>query len=180
MEQQNQAILTTELSEQIAACAFSKTDLKALCERLQEWGNKASEEEIKHYNPFDRTPEQIVADINSLKEVFTIKVSVQGVDNESVYGTIPAVFNYPHFPDKVKSLYINSESELRNRNNWMPRNHFELLLDFKKPELFNFSLSPSGSPLNASKITVSGLDSTWVNGVNSEVTNFIKKKESRR
>ena len=180
MEQQNQAILTTELSEQITACAFFKSDLQALCERLQEWGDKASEEEIKHYNPLGRTPEQIRADIESLQEAFKIKVTVQGVDDERIYGTIPAVFNSPRFPDKVKSLHINSESELRNRYNWLPRNHFELFLDFNKPELFNLSLSPSGSTLNASNIIVSGLDSTWVNGVYSEVTNFIKRKETHR
>lgn len=180
MEQQNQAILTTELSEQITACAFFKSDLQALCERLQEWCDKASEEEIKHYNPLDRSPEQILDDIESLRDGFKIKVTVQGVDDERVYGTIPVVFNSPRFPDKVKSLYINSESELRNRYNWLPRNHFELLLDFNKPEFFNLSLSPSGSTLNASNISVSGLDSTWVNGVYSEVTNFIKKKETRR
>ena len=178
MEQQNQAILTTELSEQITACAFFKSDLQALCERLQEWCDKASEEEIKHYNPLDRSPEQILDDIESLRDGFKIKVTVQGVDDERVYGTIPVVFNSPRFPDKVKSLYINSESELRNRYNWLPRNRFELFLDFNKPEFFNLSLSPSGSTLNASNISVSGLDSTWVNGVYSEVTNFIKKKRN--
>ena len=180
VEQQNQAILTTELSEQITACTFSKSDLQALCEILQEWCDKASEEEIKHYNPLGRTPEQIRADIESLQEAFKIKVTVQGVDDERVYGTIPAVFNSPRFPEKVKSLYINSELDLRNRYNWLPRNRFELFLDFNKPEFFNLSLSPSGSTLNASNISVSGLDSTWVHGVYSEITNFIKKKETRR
>ena len=93
MEQQNQAILTTELSEQISACAFSKADLQTLCERLQEWADKASEEEIKHYQPLDRTPEQLLADIASLREGFKIKVTVQGIDDERIFGTIAAVFN---------------------------------------------------------------------------------------
>ena len=180
MEQQNQAILTTELSEQITACAFSKADLQALCERLQEWGDKASEEEVKHYQPLDRTPEQLLADIASLREGFKIKVTVQGIDDERIFGTIAAVFNSPRFPDKVKSLYINTQQNLKDLYNWLPRNHFQLFLDFTKPGIFNLSLSPSGSTPNASSIRVSGLDSTWVNGVYSEVTNFIKRKETRR
>lgn len=180
MEQQNQAILTTELSEQITACAFSKADLQALCERLQEWGDKASEEEIKHYHPLDRTPEQRLADIASLREGFKIRITVQGIDDERIFGTIAAVFNSPRFPDQVKSLYINTQQNLKNLYNWYPRNYFELFLDFIKPELFNLSLSPSGSTLNASNIRVSGLDATWVNGVYSEVTNFIKRKETCR
>ena len=67
MEQQNQAILTTELSEQITACAFSKADLQALCEKLQESSYEAADEEISHYNPIDRSPEQIRADKESLR-----------------------------------------------------------------------------------------------------------------
>ena len=154
--------------------------MQALCERLQEWGDKASEEEIKHYQPLDRTPEQFLADIASLQEGFKIKVTVQGIDDERIFGTIAAVFNSPRFPDQVKSLYINTQQNLKNLYNWYPRNYFELFLDFTKPELFNLSLSPSGSTLNASNIRVSGLDATWVNGVYSEVTNFIKRKETRR
>ncbi len=180
MEQQNQAILTRELSQPIAACVFSKDDLKNLCEILQEWCSKASDEEIKHYRPLNRTPEQFGADITALKSGFELKVTVQGVDDERIYGTIPDVFNSPRFPNQVKTLYINSESDLRNLYNWYPRNRFALFLDFTKPELFNLSLLSSISTPNASNIHVSGLDSTWVSGVYSEVTNFIKEKRTRR
>ena len=180
MEQQNQAILTRELSQPIAACVFSKDDLKNLCEILQEWCSKASDEEIKHYSPLNRTPEQFSADIAALQSGFELKVTVQGVDDERIYGTIPDVFNSPRFPDQVKTLYINSESDLRNLYNWFPRNRFEMLLDFTRSELFNLSLLSSISTPNASNIHVSGLDSTWVSGVYSEVTNFIKEKRTRR
>lgn len=180
MEQQNQAILTRELSQPIAACLFSKSDLKNFCEILEEWCSKALDEEIKHYSPLNRTPEQFSADIAALKSGFELKVTVQGVDDERIYGTIPDVFNSPRFPDRVKTLYINSESDLRNLYNWFPRNRFEMLLDFTKPELFNLSLSPSISTPNASNILVSGLDSTWVSGVYGEIANFIEKNRTRR
>lgn len=179
MEQQNQAILTTELSEQITACAFSKVDLQALCEKLQESSYEAAEEEISHYNPIDRPPEQILADKESLRLGFELQVAVRGIDDKVVDGTIPVVFNSPRFPDKVKSLYINSELDLRNLYNWFPRNRFELLLDFAKPE-FNLSLSPSGSTPNASKILVSGRNETWVNGVYHAVIEFVKNRKTRR
>ena len=179
MEQQNQAILTTELSEQITACAFSKVDLQALCEKLQESSYEAAEEEISHYNPIDRPPEQILADKESLRLGFELQVAVRGIDDKVVDGTIPVVFNSPRFPDKVKSLYINSELDLRNLYNWFPRNRFELLLDFAKPE-FNLSLSPSGSTPNASKILVSGRNETWVNGVYHAVMEFVKNRKTRR
>ena len=161
MEQQNQAILTTELSEQITACTFSKADLQTLCQILQESSHNAAEEEISYYNPIDRPPEQVLAERELLRLGFELKVTVRGIDDETVFGTIPVVFNSPRFPDKVKSLYINSALDLRNLYNWFPRNHFELLLDFAKPK-FNLSLSPSGSTPNASNILVSGRNETWV------------------
>ena len=179
MEQQNQAILTTELSEQITACAFSKADLQALCEKLQESSYEAADEEISHYNPIDRPPEHILADKESLRLGFELQVAVRGIDDKVVDGTIPVVFNSPRFPDKVKSLYINSELDLRNLYNWFPRNRFELLLDFAKPG-FNLSLSPSGSTPNASKILVSGRNETWVNGVYHAVMEFVKNRKTHR
>ena len=180
MEQQNQAILTTELSEQITACAFSKADLQTLCEILQESSYEAADEEISHYNPIDRPPEQILADKESLRLGFELQVAVRGIDDKVVDGTIPVVFNSPRFPDKVKSLYINSELHLRNLYDWFPRNRFELLLDFAKPEIFNLSLSPSISTPNASTILVSGRNETWVNGVYHAVMEFVKNRKTRR
>lgn len=107
-------------------------------------------------------------------------MTVRGSDDETVFGMIPVVFNSPRFPDKVKSLYINSELDLRNLYNWFPRNRFELFLDFTKPELFNLSLSPSSSTPNASNILVSGRNETWVNGVYHAVMEFVKNRKTRR
>ena len=180
MEQQNQAILTTELSQQITACAFSREDLKTLCEVLQESSRAAAEEEISHYMPLDRPFEQVLADRESLRLGFELKVNVRGIDDKVLFGTIPAVFSSPRFPDKVKTLYINSELDLKNLHNWSPRNRFELLLDFTKPELFNLSLSPSIPTPNASNIFVTGLNSDWVSGVYRKVTDFIEEKRTRR
>ena len=137
MEQQNQAILSNKASGQITACAFSRKDLKTLCEKLQELSFEAAEEEIRHYTPPNPQPEQVVADIQVLRSGFELKVTVSGADDEMIFGTISDVFNSPRFPDKVKRLYIDSAFDLRDRYDWYPRNRFELLLDFTKPEIFN-------------------------------------------
>lgn len=170
----------TEISEQITACSFSKVDLETLCRTLQESSNEAADEEVNHYIPIDRDPEKIASDIASLREGYRIKVTVQGMDDERIHGTIPAVFDSPRFPDRVKRLYINSALELKNSYNWTPRNHFELLLDFTKPEFFNLPLSPSASTPNASNFLVTGLNSTWVNGVYHAVKGFVKNRKTRR
>ena len=180
MEQQDRAILTTELSQQITACTFTKEDLKILCEILQESSHEAAKEEVSHYTPLDKSDEQIISDKLLLLSGFELKVTVQGIDDQRVYGTISDVFNSPRFPAKVKSLYIDSELDLRNLYNWSPRNRFELLLDFTKPALFNLSLSPSISTPNASNIIVAGLNSDWVSGVYRKVTDFIKERKTRR
>ena len=176
----SRVILTTELSEQITACAFTKDDLKTLCEMLQESSRIAAEEEINYYTPHDRSPEQIIADKELLQSGFELKVTVRGTDDNVLFGSIPVVFNSPRFPERVKSLYIDSGQDLKNMYNWVPRNHFELLVDFTKSELFNLSLSPSVSTPNASRILVTGLNSDWVSGVFHKVTDFINEKRTRR
>lgn len=180
MEQQNRAILTTELSQQITACTFSKEDLKTLCEILQESSHEAAKEEISHYAPLDKSDEQIILDKLLLQSGFELKVTVQGIDDQRVFGTISDVFNSPRFPVKVKSLFIDSAQFLRDLHNWLPRNHFQLLLDFTKPELSNLSLSPSISTPNESYIFATGLNSDWVNGVFHKVTDFIEERKTRR
>ena len=113
MGQQNRAILTTELSQQITACAFSKDDLRILCEILQESSHAAAEEEIVNYTPLDQPMEQILANREVLRLGFELQVTVRGIDDKVLSGTIPAVFSSPRFPDKVKTLYINSELGLK-------------------------------------------------------------------
>jgi len=180
MEKQSQAILRIELSQQIKACAFSKEDLKTLCEMLQEANSKALEAEVKHHSPLKPVSEQVQADAEALNSAVELKVTVHSPDEETIYGTIPMVFNSKRFPDKVESLHINSDPDLRELHNWPPRNRFELSLDFTKPEPFNFSLGSSDSTPNNSNIRVTGLNSLWVHGVYSQVENFIKKRKTRR
>ncbi len=180
MEKQDRAVLWKELSQQIASCTFSKADLRTLCERLQEASCEAADEEISHYTPQDRPAEQILVDKELLKSGFELKVTVSGMNDETVLGTISMVFDSARFPEKIKSLYINSGQELRSLHNWVPRNRFELVLDFTKPELFNFLLSPSGPTPNASNIFVTGLNSTWVNGVYREVAAFVRERKTHR
>ena len=104
MEQQDRAILTTELLQQIKACTFSRTELRKLCEILQESSHEAAKEEVSHYAPLDKSDEQIILDKLLLLSGFELKVTVQGIDDQRVYGTISDVFNSPRFPDKVKNL----------------------------------------------------------------------------
>ena len=180
MEQQNQATLWEELSQNIAACAFSKAELRTLCEMLQKASYEAADEEITHYEPQDQPPEQMRKEKELLRRGFELKVTVRGIDGETVFGTIPVVFDSPSFPEQVQSLHINSELDLKNLYNRTPRNRFELLLDFTKPELFKFSLLLSEPTPNKSHILVKGLNSLWVHGVYGQVVNFIAKKRTRR
>lgn len=173
MQQQNQAILTTRLSKRIINCTFTKKDLQELCEILQASSDQAAADEITHYNPIGQTEEQIYQDIEMLKQGFEIWVTVQGFNDQEVFGTIQMVFNSPRFPDRVKKLYINSKLFLENQLNWFPRNHFELVLDFTKPQLFN------PSP-NESNFIVAGQNELWVNGLYHTIIEFLKSRTTQR
>ena len=83
------------------------------------------------------------------------------------------------FPEQIKSLYVNSELLYKSRFNYYPRNRFDLLLDFSKPKVLDFSFLPSDRPPNNSNFCVEGYDNTWVNGVYNEIDKFLDKRSSK-
>jgi len=176
LTQQTTSSLRNRLTQKLISCSFSKDDLIRLCQILEERNNAASELEVKYCDSLNKNNQDISDKIRLLRDSFGIQVTINGMDGEELYGSIADVFNSPNFPEKVKSLYVNSESTLKALYNWYPRNSFELYLDFTKPDLFDFSVVPSDRTPNASNLIVSGYDATWANGVFNEIIKYIEKK----
>jgi hypothetical protein len=53
-----------------------------------------------------------------------------------------------------------------------------LFLDFRKPEVLNFSILPSQETNNESNFEIEGRDVTWVNGVFQEFFDFVERRPS--
>ncbi|HHF3091924.1 TPA: hypothetical protein ACPJ00_000787 [Vibrio diabolicus] len=163
---------------QISSLSFDKDELRRFCDILQERANAAAEIEASLFLQNDQTQEEYERNLVTLRESFTLKITIAGTNGEELWGTISEVFDSVNFPENVKSLYVDSQSTLKHVHNYYPHNYFVVFLDFSKPKVLDFSLLPSYGTPNESNLEVSGYDATWVNGVFSELKNYISSKSS--
>ncbi len=163
---------------QISSLSFDKDELRRFCDILQERAHAAAEIETSLFLKNDQSDEEYRNNLQTLRESFTLKVTISGKNGEELWGTINEVFNSVNFPEEVKSVYIDSQSTLNHVHKYYPHNYFVVLLDFSKPKILDFSLLPSVGTPNGSNLEVSGYDATWVNGVFSELKSYITSKSS--
>lgn len=148
-----------------------------LLEKVQERCWAAAEIEIARYNPVDLEPEQVEKNRRDIREGFGLFVSLEGVDGTQLHGRIEDIFDSPNLPTDVSSIFFNSGTPLKNKNYFIA-NRCELFLDFTRPDVFDFSLLPSQATPNGSRVEVSGLNATWVNGVFHEIITFVRARSS--
>lgn len=174
----NKNNIKTSLSQEIITCSFDKNELYRFIQLLQERANSAAEYEVMNFEQRRQSDEEYAENIKTLKESFDLRVTVIGNNGQELYGTVDEVFKSPNFPEQVKSLYVNSDTILSAVHNYYSRNSFEVLLDFSKPEIFDFSFLPNQRTPNGSNFVVRGYEVTWANGVFNEIRNFIKEKSA--
>jgi hypothetical protein len=178
IEKQTPLVLN-RLTWKITSFSVGKSDLLRLFQILQERCYDAGEIEVANFKKMDQPDEIYEQNKIKIKQGFDLKLTVDSLDGQELFGEIEEIFNSPNFPDQIKSVYVNSEMPLKQSYNFYPRNVLEIFLDFSKPGLFNLSLLPSQETPNASNITVQGSNSTWVHGVFNEFTNFIKQHPAK-
>ncbi|WP_430811604.1 MULTISPECIES: hypothetical protein [unclassified Carboxylicivirga] len=172
------SIVKNKLHKPIESLTINKEDLLKFLNLLQERANAACDIECKHIeNTIDA--DKLEKSKEDLKGCSQLKVTVNGIDGEQLFGSIDDVFNSVSFPEQIKSLYLNSELIYESRFNYIPRNRFEVFIDFTKPKVLDFSFLPSEKTPNDSNFTVEGFDNTWVNGVFSEIDKYFEKRSSK-
>lgn len=171
-------VLRNRLNKKVKSLSFDKEELKKLLLLLQERANKACEIECVKVEamPNIKDLELIKSDLKKCSE---LKITIIGINGEELFGSIEEVFASLHFPENVKSMYVNSDLQYRVPHKYYPENSFHLNIDFSKPQVFDFSFLPSERTSNDSQFEVEGSDSTWVNGVFLEIDSFIKYKPSK-
>jgi len=175
-DKKDNASIKNRLSQIITSLSLDKEELEKICVILQERAKTAAEIEISNFQKNQQIKEKIEENKKLLYKAFDLKITITGTNGTELYGSIKDVFGSPNFPETVKSFYVNSETLLKALYNWYPRNSFDLLLDFSKPKVFDFSFMPSSSTPNNSIFRVQGYDTTWTNGVFSEIITFINQK----
>ena len=172
------SIVKNKLSKPVNSLTTNKEDLKKFFRILQERADSACELECNHIESILEL-EDIEKSKEELRSCSELKLTVKGIDGEELFGNIDEVFNSLSFPDKIKNIYLNSGIQYQSKFNYYPRNQFEVLLDFNRPKVFDFSFMPGDETPNNSNFVVEGFDSTWVNGLFGEIDIFFKKNSAQ-
>lgn len=179
MEKKSEALVKNKLTRKILSFSVGKDELYKFYKILQERSYAAGDIEVSHFKQGEQSDEDYEKNKITLKEAFELKLTVMSKDGQELWGSISDIFESSNFPDDIKSIYLSSDTPLKVSYNWIPRNSFQLFLDFSKPDMLNMSFLPSQETPNESKISVEGFDATWVHGVFNEVSNFIDKAPSK-
>ena len=179
MKDKQESIISTKLTRQIRSFSSGKDDLHKLFKILKERNDSARDIEVANFKQVDQTAEEYEENRQLLYDSFELKITINGSDGSQLYGSVSEIFESPNFPDRIQSIYLNSATVFQVRWNFLPRNRFELLLDFSKPRMLDFSFLPSQATPNPSAFAVSGYDKTWVHGVFNEVSAFIDNHHAR-
>jgi len=126
----------------------------------------------------EHTDEQFQQAKHELREGFELFITLEGVDGRNLTGNISQIFDSPNFPEDVKSVFLDTSTHLRSRYGYSPLNRMVLFLDFRKPEVLNFSILPSQETQNESNFETAGRNATWVNGVFQEFFDFVDRRPS--
>lgn len=178
MDQNVNVPVRNRMNQRISSLMIDKDDLLKLCRILQERADAAAILEIENYPKGAMSDQQHEDDKRKLKDAFKLHITITSKNGAELYGSIDHVFNSPNFPADVRSFYVNSETILKARHSYSPRNSFELFLDFSKAAPLDLSLLPSQDTPNGSNFTVQGYDATWANGVYHELQNQLKERTS--
>jgi len=164
----------------IRSSCISKDSLKKLCDKIQQRLDAAFTIELDSFKSnLEKNGKTFTDDMEKeLKEGFVLRLTIHGDGDKEFYGTVSEVFDSPDFPEDVTSFYVDTSNYLKAFSNYYVSNSFEILLDFKRPEIFNLSIQPSEKTKNNSYIKVDGYDPSWVNGLFSELTQFFEKKKT--
>ncbi|MCJ7507340.1 MAG: hypothetical protein MUO85_01250 [candidate division Zixibacteria bacterium] len=150
--------------------------------QLQSKTEEAKSHEIEKLNSSkDLSQENLDSLRKEVENSFKLFVNVTGVNDEQSFGFDVSVFNEDKMPIKVKNIFFDSSTLFKIKSyNREPSNKLQILLDFTKSKLFDFS-NPSDKPVSPiSSIIVNGENETWVNGVYNILISFFKEKKKKR
>src|SRR5258705_240855 len=151
----NSFVEVHRIQKNIESLSIDKADLRKFLEQLQKKADDACDIESRIVETlvpsadWQRTKE-------NLKSCSPLQITVTGTDGVDTHGSIQQVFGSSSFPLSLKSMYVNSELLYNTRFNYRTKNYFELLIDFSKPKIFDFSLRPGEKTPNSSVFKIEG------------------------
>jgi hypothetical protein len=112
--------VTVEQRKKIRSLSLDQSELRRLLDIMQERSFAAGEIEVSNFQKGNQTNEAFEANKITLKEGFSLWLTVTGADGVNLTGTIETVFGSPNFPDEVASVFFDTSTPLRSVHNFIP------------------------------------------------------------
>lgn len=165
----------------IQSCAISLNDIGQLFNMLSQKASDAIKSEINFLRGIETLDDEKRAiEERNVKENMKLSFHLMEEKGGTTWNTDKSALNQENIPKGLRSLTFDNSIYYSIKTRTIPVNKFEVKIDFKKPPIFDLSVSPSEATYNESRITVSGNDQTWVVGVYQDVVDFFKERRKNR
>lgn len=158
----------------LPSCMLDLVYFQKLYKKLKEINDRAIEIEKA---ALQRKPDQSEEDFKKLQDrvtdLYKLGISIKGSKDEFIGAENPGIFCEDSMPDSVTSIMFDNSFQYRYTLGRDPLNHFKVVFDFSRPNIFDFSAFPTESTPNFSIVEVNGQDQTWVEGAYSAVMSSL-------
>lgn len=97
-----------------------------------------------------------------LQGFFQVTVKIVGSDGDYMESDSISIFEENFFPGRIQKIVFDNTTVFNLHLKRNPNHFFSMLLDFTKPELIDFSISPTNATANESNVIFSGESTDWV------------------
>jgi hypothetical protein len=168
-----------ELSLPVRGSALSLQDVKKIFVELGELSKKEGLRISGELTKLDDEAEEAFATRKTHVQADAFKLTVSiigGADNETKYAEDESIFDSADLPSPINAIFFTNETSYRrNAAGNLPENRFQLLLDFRKPPIFDPNPLVSEPTVNASQIQIKARDVTYFRAAQSILTVKLKR-----
>jgi hypothetical protein len=158
----------------VPACSLTLADLRRLFDILKSKASEATNEQLSQ----PRLPSQTDADVRNAMDLV---LRTQGTNGEWSVANSTAPITDDSAPALLTNVFYECGQLYRARYGGLfPQNSFTIALDFKRTRIGDLTNLALAEGLGSSTVSVTGMNSTWVNAVDLELRTFFRDRANRR
>jgi hypothetical protein len=114
-----------------------------------------------------------------LTDAFRLTVTITGHRDQRVYAEVADIFSSENLPKQIKKIYFNNITAFRRHaNGEIPRNKFEVTLDFDKPALLAPNPLVSAATPNNSIVSINADDISFFRAVQQVIITKLTRQRT--
>jgi len=158
----------------VPACSLTLADLRRLFDILKSKASEATNEQLSQ----PRLPSQTDADV---RDTMGLVLRTQGANGEWSVANSAAPIADDAAPALLTNVFYECGQLYRARYGGIfPQNSFAIALDFKRTPIGDLTNLALTEGLGTSTVSLTGVNSTWLNAVDLELRTFFGERANRR